>query len=311
MDDDRETLAKAIEWRDAGFETALATVTAAWGSSPRPVGSHLAVRADGVFVGSVSGGCVESAAVSGALDMLNRGEAAAVMDFGVSAWRDGLSCGGKIVVLIQRLGDVEPLRMVLSALERGGSGVVSFGRTDGSMIFAPDAAAAETTGGDRFIRLYRPVPRLAIAGAVHIAEHLARMAGATGFHTTVFDPRRGFAERGAFDRVPFVGWPDDYFQEHPIDERTAVVSLTHVGRIDHPTMTAALRSPAFYVGALGGKVTHAKRLTRLAGEGFDDVSLQRVHGPVGLPIGARSPAEIAVSILAQLIGAWRSRDERT
>lgn len=304
MDDERPILQKAVEWRDAGHGVALATVVSAWGSSPRPVGGHLVVRADGAFAGSVSGGCVESDVVTEALAAVSDG-APRLLEFGVSAWRHGLSCGGKIAVLVLRLTDVEPLRRALAALERGEPAAVGFGVKDGALTSLSGAPATTLTDA-RFTRLYRPPPRLVIAGAVHIAEHLARMAAMTGFAARVFDPRRGFAERGGFDQPPFVGWPAEYFDQHPIDGRTAVVSLTHTGRIDHPTIVAALRSPAFYVGALGGKATHAKRLARLQSEGFGPQDLQRVHGPVGLPIGARSPAEIAVAILAQLIGAWRN-----
>lgn len=312
MDDERPILQKAVEWRDAGHGVALATVVSAWGSSPRPVGGHLVVRADGAFAGSVSGGCVESDVVTEALAVVNDG-APRLLEFGVSAWRHGLSCGGKIAVLVLRLTDVEPLRRALAALERGEPAAVGFGVKDGALTALTDTSATTLTNASattlteaRFTRIYRPPPRLVIAGAVHIAEHLARMAAMTGFATSVFDPRRGFAERGGFERTPFVGWPADYFDHHPLDGRTAVVSLTHTGRIDHPTIVAALRSPAFYIGALGGKATHAKRLARLQSEGFGPQDLQRVHGPVGLPIGARSPAEIAVAILAQLIGAWRN-----
>lgn len=308
MDDDRRILEQAIAWREAGHRVALATVIAGWGSSPRPVGSHLAVRADGIFVGSVSGGCVESDVVTRALASLETREAEA-LEFGVSAWRHGLSCGGRITVLVHPLDDVESLRSVVATMAAGRGCAIRFGITDGSTTLSSDARTA-AVGNDVFVRVYSPAPRLVIAGAVHIAEHLARMAEMIGFETRVFDPRRGFAERGGFDHAPFVGWPEDFFAVHPADAATAVVSLTHTGRIDHPTIVAALRSEAFYVGALGSRVTHAKRLTRLEGEGFGSADLQRIHGPVGLPIRAGSPAEIAVSILAQLIDTWRGRDER-
>lgn len=304
MDEDQQILAKAVEWHDAGEQLALATVISTWGSSPRPVGSHMAIRVDGNFVGSVSGGCVENAVVSSALAAIDD-DKPAIFETGLSAWRNGLSCGGRISILVHRLTDAEPLRRALSARKRGQACAVGFGLSDGSLTFHPDAEAATSTS-ERFVRVYRPSPRLVIAGAVHIAEYLSRMAEMAGFEAVVFDPRREFARRGAFDRDPFIGWPDGYFRDHPIDGRTAVVSLTHTAKIDHPTMIAALRSPAFYIGALGSRATHAKRLTRLKGEGFGAADLQRIHGPVGLPIGAGSPAEIAVSILAQLIASWRN-----
>lgn len=301
MSDDREILEKAIKWQAAGEQVALATVVSTWGSSPRPVGSHMVIRADGVFFGSVSGGCVENAVVTGALAAIDA-DRPAVLEFGVSAWRNGLSCGGKIAVLVHRLYDVTPLYRVMEAHAQGRVATLGFRVADGALV--ADASPHEGV----FIRIYRPSPRLVIAGAVHIAESLARMAEMTGFQTLVFDPRREFARRGTFDRDPVIGWPDAVFHDYPLDARTAVVSLTHAPKVDHPTMVSALRSPAFYIGALGSRPTHAKRLVRLEGEGFSPEQLKRIHGPVGLPIGASSPAEIAVSILAELVGAWRRLD---
>ncbi len=306
MDEDQHVLRQAIDWHDAGEQVALATVISAWGSSPRPMGSHMAVRSDGVFVGSVSGGCVESAVVRGAQAVIDGG-APSVLEFGLSAWRNGLSCGGRIAVLVHRLADAQPLRHVLTSLQLGQGLAVRFGLQDGSLECRDDGSIAPPQDSGHFLRLYRPSPRLIIAGAVHIAEYLARMAGLSGFHTTVFDPRREFARRGTFDNDPVIGWPDDFFTGQPIDRRTAIVSLTHVARIDHPVMVAALRSPAFYIGALGSTSTHAKRRTRLERDGFGPGDLARIHGPVGLPIGARSPAEIAVSILAQVIAVWHEQ----
>ena len=155
--------------------------------------------------------------------------------------------------------------------------------------------------GRVFINVYNPPLRMIIVGAVHIAQPLARMAVEAGYAVTVVDPRRAFATEDRFPGVSLLSdWPDDALAELAPDARTAIVTLTHDPKIDDPALTMALRSPAFYIGALGSKKTHGARLTRLANGGFEDSQIARISGPVGLAIGARSPAEIAVAILAQV-----------
>jgi xanthine dehydrogenase accessory factor len=158
-----------------------------------------------------------------------------------------------------------------------------------------------------FVRVYAPSPRMVIVGAVHIAQFLAPMAKMAGFDVTVIDPREAFVRSGRLGEITaLVAWPDEAMtQVHP-DARTAVVTLTHDPKLDDPALNSALKSPAFYVGALGSKKTHAKRLQRLKGDGFDDAALARIHGPVGLDIDAVTPAEIAVSIIAQVVAALRA-----
>jgi xanthine dehydrogenase accessory factor len=302
MDNDLATLTKAIEWLKDGEQVALATVIQTWGSSPRPLGSHMVIRSDGLFFGSVSAGCVENSVVAGALAALDC-QSPQILDFGVSAWRNGLSCGGKIAVLVQPLADAAPLRRVLDALAAGKSCALGFDHTQNLMDFDPPL---DTTSPEYFVRLYQPSPRLIISGAVHIAEPLTIMAGLAGFEVTIVDPRREFAVRGAYGKPPVIAWPEAYFRDHPATSASAIISLTHAPRIDHPTLCAALKSPAFYIGALGSAPTHAKRLHRLAKDGFAPAQLSRIHGPIGLPIKASSPAEIAVSILAEIIAVRRT-----
>lgn len=302
MDNDHDAIMAAVDWHRAGEQVALATVVQTWGSSPRPVGSHMAIRSDGLFVGSVSAGCVENAVVSGAQTALDA-SMTQTLDFGVSAWRNGLSCGGKIAVLVQPLTDARPLQQVLSALDAQHSCALAFDPASPQIDFL---SSADVEPDGHFIRLYRPPSRLIVAGAVHIAEPLAVMAELAGFAVTIVDPRREFALRGRFDKSPQVIWPEAYFADHPATADTAVISLTHTPKIDYPAITAALNSPAFYIGALGSAATHAKRLQRLAQAGFSQAQLSRIHGPIGLSINAQSPAEIAVSILAEIIAVRRS-----
>jgi xanthine dehydrogenase accessory factor len=158
-----------------------------------------------------------------------------------------------------------------------------------------------------FVRVYTPSPRMVIVGAVHIAQALAPMARLGGFDVTVIDPREAFVRSGHLvDITSIVAWPDEALANVKPDIRTAIVTLTHDPKLDDPALAAALRSPAFYIGALGSRKTHAKRLQRLAADGFSDTDLGRIHGPVGLDIDAVTPAEIAVSILAQVIATLRA-----
>ena len=158
-----------------------------------------------------------------------------------------------------------------------------------------------TPAGEVFVQSFNPPPRLLIMGAVHIAQPLARMGNLAGYGVTIVDPRRGFAESQRFEGIEISGeWPDEAMARLKPDARTAVVTLTHDPKLDDPALDAALKSPAFYIGALGSRKTHAARLERLKAAGFSDKDLARIHGPVGLDINALSPAEIAVSIVAQI-----------
>ena len=165
----------------------------------------------------------------------------------------------------------------------------------------------ETPQGKVFIEVFNPPLRLMVVGAVHIAQPLAHMAVLSGYAVTIVDPRSAFASGERFPGVALsTEWPDEAMARQAPDRRTAVVTLTHDPKVDDPALIAALRSPAFYIGALGSKKTHAARLKRLAAEGFNDADFARIHGPVGLDIGAVSPAEIAVSILAQITATLRA-----
>jgi xanthine dehydrogenase accessory factor len=159
----------------------------------------------------------------------------------------------------------------------------------------------KTPAGDVFVHVHNPPPRMFLVGAVHIAQPLARMAGMAGYGVTVIDPRRGFAGGGRFEGMDVSGeWPDEALERLKPDIRSAIVTLTHDPKLDDAALHVALRSPAFYIGSLGSKKTHAARLERLRRAGFTDNELGRIHGPVGLAIGAVSPAEIAVSVLAEI-----------
>jgi xanthine dehydrogenase accessory factor len=177
------------------------------------------------------------------------------------------------------------------------------------MLKRDESGTLQTGAGPVFVQVFNPPPRLVIVGAVHIAEPLARMATLAGYATTLVDPRRAFAASQKFDGFEVsTDWPDDALAALKPDVRTAIVTLTHDPKIDDPALEAALKSRAFYIGALGSRKTHAARLARLKERGFDDAALARIHGPVGLAIGALSPAEIAVSIVAEITKIRRGEE---
>lgn len=186
-------------------------------------------------------------------------------------------------------------------------------RADALAVAAQTALArdksgtVEVDGASWFLNVFNSPPKLYIVGAVHIAQPLSQIAALNNFDVTVIDPRTAFATNERFPNLHLItAWPDEALADLPLDARTAVVTLTHDPKLDDPALVAALRSAAFYVGALGSKKTHAARVGRLKAAGFDDAAIARIHGPVGLDIGAVSPAEIAVSVMAQIIERLRA-----
>lgn len=313
--DDAEVLATALSWMQAGRSVRLAVVLSTWGSAPRSQGSYMAVAGDGAFAGSVSGGCVESAVISEACEM-EEGEPPRQLAFGVedeTAWHVGLPCGGNIRVAIFRPEQVLLERIIACQAERVPT-ALALDLASGAQSLAVGDDEIDRLPGDRdnlFIRPHEAAWTLIIAGAVHIGQVLAGMARSVGFAVTVVDPRRAFAQAERFPGITLIcGEPDEVLGEMTLDCRTALVSLTHVPRLDDAALRVALTSPAFYVGALGSTRTHAKRCQRLGDHGIGQRELERIMAPVGLDIGAKTPAEIAVSILAQLIAARRGKTGR-
>ncbi len=307
--DDLGTLAAARDWQRDGHGVAIATVIETWGSAPRRKGSHLAIRDDGLFEGSVSGGCVEGDVVTEAQELLVGGDGVRRLDYGVAdetAWQVGLACGGRISVLVQRLAaDGLAPALVDRLLAAAGTGE--------AVTLATDIAAGMTReivgdGGNEgdFVRSYPPPRRVAIIGAVHIAQALVPLAQALGIAPTVIDPRGLFAADTRFAGLALDRrWPDEALAEWQPNAASAVVALTHDPKLDDVALAAALRSPAYYIAALGSRKNHAARLARLAEQGFDPATLARIHGPAGLAIGAADPGEIALSIAAEMTAAWR------
>ena len=316
----------ALDWHRDGRRAALATVVETWGSAPRPVGSQLAISGSADIMGSVSGGCVEGAVVVEAMEALEDG-VPRLLTFGVSddeAFAVGLACGGTIRVLVQPVGGTltgamlariaearaarKPVAMVVDletwetrVTEGPGDPLEAAIRTR----YRSDKSGVEEDGR-HFIGIQNPPLRMAVVGAAHIAQPLVAMARLTGYDPFLIDPREAFGAAARFPGETISNdWPDEALATWGLDARTAVVTLSHDPKIDDPAIIAALNSEAFYLGCLGSTRTHAKRLDRLKAAGITETQIARIHAPVGLNIGAKSPAEIAVAILAQITDVLR------
>ena len=304
--DDDDVMVAARAW--AGAPMALATVVSTWGSAPRPRGSHMLVHADGRFAGSVSGGCVEGDILDTAAQVI-AGAPAVVRTYGVaddSAWEVGLPCGGEIAVLVQPVSPAgfDPVLFDRIETERAAGRSLSVA-TDLATGISREAGAAAVDGG--FVNRYDPPRRLLIVGAVQIAQRLAALAGTLGIAVVVIDPRGRFLTAERFPGVALDDrWPDEAVAAWKPGPATAVVTLSHDPKIDDPALVAALATGAGYVGALGSRRSHAARRDRLAALGMDAALLDRIDGPVGLDIGAIGPAEIALSIAAAMVAAFRA-----
>ena len=313
-----------------------AIVTSVWGSAPRPEGACMLATADGRMAGSISGGCVEGATAQAIAAAIREG-VPRHLSFGVSdemAWSVGLACGGTIKVFIEP--SVSP--QVLAAAQGPGSAVVATvtdagpvgarlvvydtGRIEGDLpehLRPPVVAAAGTaleTGTSRtidvpdsrgdtvsvFLEVLPRRPTLVIFGGVHIAAELVRLAGPLGYRTVVADGRQAFLSRERFPTADelVLGWPEEAFGRIGLDRATYVCILSHDPKFDDPALRIALKSEAAYVGALGSKKSQAARRERLKAEGLSEREIAKLHGPIGLDLGGRQPAEIALSILAEI-----------
>lgn len=337
----REILPQVEQWLSEDKQVAVATVVSVWGSAPRRPGSRMAVSSELEVAGSVSGGCVEGAVIEEAQKVMEIGEPRLVT-FGVSdetAWDVGLSCGGKISVFVEALGESEVEgqlrdaihqdRLVALATVVDGSGTGSrllllpSGETTGDLgsearnrqardlvdevfrSFEPFRFELEEDGEttDVFLEPHPPRPQLILIGAVHTAIPLVTFARELGFATHVVDPRRVFATEERFahaDRL-IHAWPREVLPELGLHEATYLATLSHDPKIDLPALELALKSPCRYVGALGSSRTHAKRVKALEEKGFSEDEIARIHAPIGMDLGGRRPEEIAVAVIAEIV----------
>ncbi len=331
----RELLPDLENWLNSGERVALATVISTWGSAPRPAGSTMAISERGGIVGSVSGGCIEGAVFQAAQEVL-KSQSPQRLHFGVAdetAWNVGLACGGKIDIFVQPFEEniIQPLLLLLKADKSSILSTVIDGPekslgsqqlTDekGKVLASSNGSSLSEFSEVRnqpgiisvkdtevFVNPLPSSPTLVMIGGVHIAIALAEIARTLDFRTVIVDPRRAFGNAERFRDVDELiqAWPQPAFQQHPLNSSTAVASLSHDPKIDDPALIAALNSDAFYVGALGSKKTQEKRRLRLLEAGLSEETLAKLHAPIGVDIGAETPEEIALSIMAQVIAAYR------
>jgi xanthine dehydrogenase accessory factor len=302
---DLEVLKTAAGWLAGGHRCELITVIKTWGSSPRPIGATLAICDDGTVVGSVSGGCIED-------DLIERmrtegvvATAPQIVSYGISAdeaHRFGLPCGGTIELAIEPLSSASGIGELLDRLGRGDLLARRLDLDSGAATLSTAApGAAQRIEGRALVTLHGPRWRLFIIGAGQLSRFLAQVATAMDYRVTVCDPREEYRAGWQLPGVELVHvMPDDLVIEAKLDARSAVVALTHDPKLDDLALMEALKSDAFYVGAIGSRVNNAKRRERLKLFDVSDEELARLHGPIGLYIGSKTPAEIAISILAEL-----------
>lgn len=320
----RAPLEAALAWLGEVPRVALATVIDTWGSAPVPVGGQMAVAPGERFAGSVSGGCVENEIILAAGEVIETGRPQ-TLTFGVSnetAWAQGLPCGGEITVVIVPLeaADAVPVleaiaqarneRRALRLVIDTGTGALALedGPAAGAQA-APARARIEVAG--RIALPLLPPPRMLVIGATNIAQHLVEMLRLVRYDTTVIDPRTAYATAERFGSARLVtAWPQDALPRIGLDASTGVVALAHVTEIDDRALLFAAPSAAFYVGALGSTRNHARRTGRLRQAGLSEEAIARIRAPVGLDIGAHGPAEIAASILAEIVLALRGPKRR-
>lgn len=313
-----EWLPEIDAWRDAGEKVVTATVVNVQGSAPRPVGARLAVNKDGDMAGSVSGGCVESAVVISALEVMDAGSGR-LEHFGISdemAWDVGLSCGGTIDVWIEPLKSDAAIDEA-RARQKAGERVALVTWLDGSgrQIVTSDFVweqngLVDWSGEKVYVEIFAPAKQLVIFGAVHAAQPLSRYAQDLGFEVVIVDARTALATKDRFPNVETIltTWPDEAYQQLTISESTWIAILSHDPKFDEPAILGALNTNAAYIGTVGSRKTNEDRRERLRAAGVSEEQIARLHGPIGLNIGGKSPEEMAISILAEMIAIQNGRD---
>lgn len=303
---DLEVLNHLQDWLQQGRRVWLVTVTRTFGASPRPPGSMLAMRDDGIVIGSVSGGCIED-------DLVGRrnmfvGAVPIIQQYGVTgeeAQRFGLPCGGELEVVIEAGLDEARIAMLLAKISGGNVFVRALDLQSGAWSFRAAHEAEETSiNALQFLCLHGPRWRLLIIGASEIAVYLAEIAKTLDFIVSICEPREEYCRAWRVGQTTFLdGMPDDAVVAFKPDVRTVIVAVSHDPKLDDMALMEALRTTAVYVGAVGSKKTSDERRKRLLGLDVSASQVARLHGPVGLAIGSRTPPEIAVAIAAELIAA--------
>jgi len=304
-------------WLKDKKKVALATVISTWGSSPRPVGGQMAIDSNGQIIGSVSGGCIEGAVITEGINSINDGKTR-VKDYGITndmAWEVGLACGGELKVLIQPLNIEDELVFhIVNNIKKRELTKVKINCLTGSRKI-DNSITNQLSYYDKqkneFIHIIDPKPRLFIVGAVHIAQALISIARSADFEIILIDPREHFATQERFPNCKILNeWPDEALSNFTLDQATHLVTLTHDPKIDDPALIHVLKRNIGYIGSLGSKKTHQKRCDRLLHLNFSKNDLSKIHGPIGLDIRAKTPAEIAISIMGEIVSFRRQNNDK-
>ena len=325
MSTDRKIIEKILKSLSSKENFALALVIETWNSAPKPVGSILLVGESGDISGSVSGGCVEGAVISEAQNSINT-KTSKILNFGITnedAFQVGLACGGKIKILIEPItyvdnstrklieqffknylkGKLSILKICLKSSQRE--------LIENQKVFEVLSKIGKNpqqsfVNGEFFYHILPPRIKVIVIGAVHIAQFLIEFGNQFDFDIYVIDPRSSFANKNRFPCVTVIDdWPEEAFKSIKIDQNTAIITLTHDAKIDDIALQIALKTDCFYIGSLGSKKTHEKRVDRLLSMGFNKEIINRIHAPIGLDIGSKKPNEIALSIIAEILKVKR------
>jgi xanthine dehydrogenase accessory factor len=302
---DLQVMKSARDWLENGHSVVLATVIRTWGSAPRPIGALTAIREDGMVVGSVSGGCVEDDMIARVRAREIAQDKPALTTYGVSAEearRFGLPCGGTLELVLEPLGKHSGLDELLTRVERHELVVRTLDMETGAVRIAPGKWSDQLVfDGKSLSSVHGPHWRLLIIGAGQLSQYLAQMAQGLDYQVTVCDPREEYADTWNVPGVELTReMPDDVVIAMNLDAHSAIVTLTHDPKLDDMALLEALKSPAFYVGAIGSRKNNEARRERLAEFDLAKHEIDRLHGPVGLKIGSKTPPEIAIAILAEM-----------
>lgn len=306
---DQEVLQTAYEWLQHGdevaHEVALVTVLKTWGSSPRPPGSLMVMRRDGIHTGSVSGGCVEEDLVQRYRDQQLSDNYPTRVDYGVNradATRFGLPCGGRLALVVEKINDIEQIQPLLDTFQQKQLLARRLDLKTGQVTLEAADAEQDFEYSNLTVRkVLGPQWRMLLIGAGHLSQYVSQMALLLGYHVIVCDPRDEYAQNWQVEGTELTTlMPDDAVRQYAQQPRSIVVALTHDPKLDDMALLDALDSPAFYVGAIGSKRNCELRRQRLRELGLSAEQIKRLHAPVGIPIGSHTPAEIAVSILAEI-----------
>ena len=320
---EKEIYSKILDWLKDKKDVAIASVIETWGSSPRPVGSIMAINNNNEIVGSVSGGCVESFVFSKALEVIKSNKVE-TLEFGVTntkAWEVGLTCGGKIKVFLEKISysDLNYIKRINSSFTKNENILVATRLKDGKRKLLNDTenlslknsfnintekvkSGLEILSNEIwYLKIFENNIKVIIIGAVHIAEPLIKFLNNLAYEVFLIDPRSSFNEKRYSNVKILKEWPDEALKKIKIDKSTAIVTLTHDPKLDDPALLYSLKTKAFYIGCLGSSKTHKSRILRLKKKDINQIKLSRLNGPVGIDIGAKTPTEIAVSIISQII----------